>query len=355
MTMTPFMATIGSTAVFMVVVFIVVFFPLMEQSKVQDSTILRDRTDAEERGRALYIANGCQYCHSQYVRPQDYDYGQDRVAQAGDYNNDRPPLLGSERQGPDLSREGGLRSDGWHFAHFINPRNTRPDSLMPPFHWLSVEDMKDLTSYVQGLGFLDADQRMERQERWRGPAFEAYQQGPAANTEWLHERVPEAWLEMPNPYAATPMSIARGEITFQHFCIGCHGPVGDGRGPGGQAMLQLIEDGHLEEAPPYNFTYLKNWDGPIGGMIYYQVMNGITGTSMPAFKHELESQKIWDVANYLATHFAGRDSVENDDPEGIPASYEPPVPGETGYEEETRRRTFEGFNTDVRESVEGGD
>jgi hypothetical protein len=31
------------------------------------------------------------------------------------------------------------------------------------------------------------------------------------------------------------------------------------------------------------------------------------------------------------------------------------VPGETGYEEETRRRTFEGFNTDVRESVEGGD
>jgi cbb3-type cytochrome oxidase cytochrome c subunit len=332
--MTPFMAIGGSTAVFLVVVVAVVFVPTFEHRFVEDSDILRARTSLEEEGRRIYIANGCQYCHSQYVRPQDTGYGQDRVAQAGDYNLDHPPQLGSERQGPDLSREGGLRSDGWHFAHFVNPRETRPDSLMPPFHWMTHEEMVALTAFVQSLGGTDADQRMERQERWRPQAWEAYESGPADNTEWLHSKVPEEWMVMPNPYAADETSLARGAVTYQHFCIGCHGPVGDGRGPGGETMRRLIEEDLLEEAPPYNFTYLKNWDGPLGGMIYYQVMNGITGTSMPAFKHELESQKIWDVSNYVSRFFAGRERIENTEPVGIPASYEPPLPGEPGYDKE---------------------
>ena len=34
-------------------------------------------------------------------------------------------------------------------------------------------------------------------------------------------------------------------------------------------------------------------------------MNGITGTAMPYFKRELESEKIWDVSNYVAVYFLG--------------------------------------------------
>ena len=71
-----------------------------------------------ERGRRIYVANGCIYCHSQQVRP-DYaasdldrsrDYGtspQPKWAQRRsaprDYIFDRPVLLGSERMGPDLA------------------------------------------------------------------------------------------------------------------------------------------------------------------------------------------------------------------------------------------------------------
>jgi hypothetical protein len=51
--------------------------------------------------------------------------------------------------------------------------------------------------------------------------------------------------------------------------------------------------------PPLNFTILKG-RGISGGILYYQIMNGITGTAMPYFKRELESQKIWEVGDYVA-------------------------------------------------------
>lgn len=64
-----------------------------------------------ERGRKIYMANGCVYCHSQQVRP-DYvasdierQWGQRRSAPR-DYIYERPALLGKMRIGPDLSNVG---------------------------------------------------------------------------------------------------------------------------------------------------------------------------------------------------------------------------------------------------------
>jgi mono/diheme cytochrome c family protein len=73
--------------------------------------------------------------------------------------------------------------------------------------------------------------------------------------------------------------------------------------------------------PPFNFTLLHDREIS-GGILYYQIMNGITGTAMPYFKRELESEKIWDVGNYVAVNFVGR-SDANRAPKGIDASYEP--------------------------------
>ena len=72
-----------------------------------------------ERGRRVYAANGCIYCHSQQLRPdyissdldrnRDYDqhpgWGQRRSAPR-DYIFDRPVLLGKDRMGPDLANIG---------------------------------------------------------------------------------------------------------------------------------------------------------------------------------------------------------------------------------------------------------
>ena len=51
-------------------------------------------------------------------------------------------------------------------------------------------------------------------------------------------------------------------------------------------------------------------------------MNGITGTAMPYFKRELESEKIWDVSNYIAANFVQYTDATLE-PRGIPAAYEP--------------------------------
>src|SRR5205823_14669236 len=63
------------------------------------------------RGRKVYVANGCVYCHSQQVRP-DYaasdierKWGERRSAPR-DYIFERPVLLGKMRMGPDLSNIG---------------------------------------------------------------------------------------------------------------------------------------------------------------------------------------------------------------------------------------------------------
>jgi mono/diheme cytochrome c family protein len=65
--------------------------------------------------------------------------------------------------------------------------------------------------------------------------------------------------------------------------------------------------------------------GVSGGILYYQIMNGITGSAMPYFKKELESEKIWDVGNYVAVYFINQ-SDANEAPRGIDAAYEPLLP-----------------------------
>jgi cbb3-type cytochrome oxidase cytochrome c subunit len=64
-----------------------------------------------ERGRRIYAANGCIYCHSQQVHPDyassdiDRKWGERRSAPR-DYIFDRPVVLGQERMGPDLANIG---------------------------------------------------------------------------------------------------------------------------------------------------------------------------------------------------------------------------------------------------------
>jgi len=64
-----------------------------------------------QRGRRVYAANGCIYCHSQQVRADyaasdiDRKWGERRSAPR-DYLFDRPVLLGKMRMGPDLSNIG---------------------------------------------------------------------------------------------------------------------------------------------------------------------------------------------------------------------------------------------------------
>ncbi len=308
--MTPSAVTLGSLLILAAVVFVVVYWPYATRD-MTPSEIFRHRSEQEQAGRAIYMANGCVYCHSQSIRSIDWGHGAERIAQAGDYVADTPILLGSARTGVDLSQEGGEHPDDWHVAHFINPRYTRPNSIMPPFRWLGMENIKLLSRYVQSLGLKNADRRMERQQYWKNETIKAYEAGPETNVKWLADHVPEGWRNIPNPYPTSEAGLARGHKIYQDFCLGCHSPIGDGMGPAQPWVYP----------PPLNFTILKGREIS-GGILYYQIMNGITGTAMPYFKKDLESEKIWDVGNYVAVYFIGQTDA-NAEPRGIDASWEP--------------------------------
>ncbi|UFS70370.1 cbb3-type cytochrome c oxidase subunit II [Geomonas sp. RF6] len=313
MKMPPAILIVGALMVFWASSFIIVGLPALTM-KETPSEIWRPLSADEERGHRLYVQNGCSYCHSLYIRINDWDIGAERIAAEGDYVGVEPAILGSERTGPDLSQEGGEHPDDWHRAHFVNPRYTSPVSLMPSWTFLGEGNIRLLTAYVQAQGGKQADVRMKRQNRWKGASLAAFASGADGNVEWLHGQVPEVWRRMPNPYPATEAALQRGKRIYQDFCVNCHGPIGDGMGLAAKYL----------HPKPLNFTLLRRHlvEGRyIGGIFYYQVMNGITGTAMPYFKKHLESEKIWDVSNYLAVFFVGYTDA-NTEPRGIDASYE---------------------------------
>ncbi|MEZ5492066.1 MAG: cbb3-type cytochrome c oxidase subunit II [Gammaproteobacteria bacterium] len=91
-------------------------------------------------GRALYLKEGCATCHTQFVRdlPVDAPYG--RGSLAGDYALEVPPLLGTQRTGPDLSNVGSRQpSLIWNLIHLYNPRAVVSTSVMPGYPWLFEE------------------------------------------------------------------------------------------------------------------------------------------------------------------------------------------------------------------------
>lgn len=118
--------------------------------------------EALELGRKVYIGEGCWHCHSQFVRPvsnEDRRWGP--VSKSWEYQNalQRPVMFGTRRVGPDLSREGGRRSNDWHAVHFFQPDVLSPGSPMPRYPWLfsGSPDQPNarglaLITYVQWLG-----------------------------------------------------------------------------------------------------------------------------------------------------------------------------------------------------------
>lgn len=92
------------------------------------------------------------------VRPLRFEterYGE--YSKAGEFVYDHPFLWGSKRTGPDLAREGGLRSDAWHYGHMIIPKDWSPGSIMPAYPWLAddnldVSDTETKISVMRKLG-----------------------------------------------------------------------------------------------------------------------------------------------------------------------------------------------------------
>ncbi len=135
MKMTFKVVLFGGLAVFFAVVLVVVFTPAAVWNP-PETTIAHAYTPTQELGRKLFFSNGCNYCHTQYVR--EVDNGMGLVSQGGNYTFDNPMTLGSERTGPDLSYIGRKRSMQWEIDHLRHPREYSPLSIMPEFTFLTA-------------------------------------------------------------------------------------------------------------------------------------------------------------------------------------------------------------------------
>jgi cytochrome c oxidase cbb3-type subunit 2 len=105
------------------------------------------------RGRLIYMAEGCGYCHSQLVRPALIDAPYGRPSRAADYAGATPPLVGTQRNGPDLSAVGERQtSHVWNLYHLFNPRSMVPGSIMPAYPWyFDIIDKADAPASVLTL------------------------------------------------------------------------------------------------------------------------------------------------------------------------------------------------------------
>ncbi len=141
--------SIGMGLILSAIIFVVILVPRWT-FRPPKPDYLRDYTAQELRGREIYKREGCWYCHSQVSRPQDWDNGP--ISRSSDYYYDQYHLVGSERSGPDLSNIGGKFPDAYHILHHQNPRYVKPGSIMPRYDYLSMQELMDLTAYLQSLG-----------------------------------------------------------------------------------------------------------------------------------------------------------------------------------------------------------
>lgn len=126
-----------------------VVLPYIQVRNTPKAPALKPYTEAQLRGREVYVANGCVYCHSQQPRTRefgpDFERGWGRASVPGDYFFDKPHLLGSMRTGPDLFNIGARQpSKDWQLGHLYQPRAYSPGSNMPSYPFLFyVKDAVD--------------------------------------------------------------------------------------------------------------------------------------------------------------------------------------------------------------------
>jgi cytochrome c oxidase cbb3-type subunit 2 len=325
-----------------------------------------DYTPLEKLGRAVYIREGCWYCHSQYVRPvagEELRWGP--VSEAGEYAFDLPHLFSTRRIGPDLTRVGLKYADDWHYAHHWDPRLVVPESIMPSFKWLFEEAQVPVRKGNEGLELV-ATPAVARYFTMRkdkpvllfpnetGLAFVRPRpdgelpidgtpvldltpfadKPPALSSVLLVVPTKElvslvgyvqklgtnrgAWREVfePQNVALSVMGIpqsadlvARGKEEYEDHCIGCHGAKGDGNGLAATFLFPRPRDFTIGA---FKFRSTPSGSLPTDGDLFRTVTRGVRWTAMPTW-HELPDKTRLALITYIKT-FSPRWKEEKPEP-----------------------------------------
>ncbi|MCB1102592.1 MAG: cbb3-type cytochrome c oxidase subunit II, partial [Kiritimatiellae bacterium] len=219
-------------------------------------------------GREVYKQEGCINCHSQYLRP---NHPRDLLLW-GPYRaidrDERPPMVGNRRQGPDLMNAGLRRTALWHRQHLIDPSSLSPGSKIPSYAYLFDQDDPrgpSLVLYLSSLGLAGAEARMHTIETWT-----------------------------PEPDRNNP-SYDNGKRIFQRFCSPCHGYAGNGDGP----LAHLFDRPAMKLTKGAFFYVPSALDEQSETIALARIVKfGLPGLNMPG--HEVfNDQEIVDVVTYV--------------------------------------------------------
>jgi cytochrome c oxidase cbb3-type subunit 2 len=236
-------------------------------------------TASEQRGRVVYAREGCAYCHTQQIRYLPNDVARFGAAiLAWETIFDYPHLWGTRRIGPDLSREGSVRSADWQLSHLYAPRTLVTDSVMPSFPWLfdgapdrPRQTGQDLLAYLETLG---------RDRALAGPEGEARalqacncsdeEKRFAFGSAILNASPAMARRQGSYPKLSSTGDLNRGQRLYSNNCASCHGIRGEGDGPGATGL-------HPRPANLSEHEYTLD-------RLAFSLWNGSAGTAMPGWR-----------------------------------------------------------------------
>lgn len=90
--------------------------------------------------------------------------------------------------------------------------------------------------------------------------------------------------------------LARGRNIFMHMCVFCHGKDGNG---GGKAVSYLYPWPRDFREGIFKFRSTPTGTLPRDEDLYRTIINGVAGTSMPAWKDALSPEDTWALVNHI--------------------------------------------------------
>jgi high-affinity iron transporter len=106
----------------------------------------------------------------------------------------------------------------------------------------------------------------------------------------------------PQP-AVRPLA-GRGALVYERLCAECHGASGAGDGP---AAAVLARTG----PPPTNFIDESYMEEQIPAWYFRAISDGVVGSGMPGWSHQLDEATRWDSAFYVWALSATRDELDH--------------------------------------------
>lgn len=287
----------GSTLVYAGLALLMGVLPGIMLSQTPPGPGVKPLTPLEAEGRAIYVANGCSYCHTQQVRPLAQDKVFGRPSAPGDFAYQTPELLGSERTGPDLTNIGVRQPSAvWQYIHLYNPRAVVPESIMPAFSWMFAVVAKA----PQGVSPVPIPKAFAPAKGVVVPTHEAQallaylmslKQTPLPGADQMTASAsPQAAPAAVAGTTAASYDPAKGKALFSANCAVCHQESGEGL-PGAFPPLKGNKAVNDDDASQHILAVLHGVEGVVIDGVHYD-------SQMPPFAGSLSDAEIADIIDY---------------------------------------------------------